>query len=321
MDTKTLMDEAINQIGTELLENQEPLTESDRLWNCSCGKELVPKEIYHRTEEKRIILSEGSFFLFGRHGEKRFKGNLITDLECGLIKRNYPNLKTEPRTVNRFIYDYPQQVKCEECALLEYLSDKDYSSEKLLDVFKHIGIPYKFCVENFDVSESLNRFVPMTKRGRGLFLHGTTGTGKTTALISIFKHWLKTHFGWGTSRSPSFSDWKFINFPMWIIELQSAYRRDVSPSELIKELCEKPFLIIDDIGAEKMTDFVRQTTYALINEREMEMRPTFITSNFALQRLNEHIDERVASRIAGMCEVIELKGKDRRITKPLAVLK
>ena len=70
-----------------------------------------------------------------------------------------------------------------------------------------------------------------------------------------------------------------------------------------------------------MTDFVRQTTYALINEREMEMRPTFITSNFALQRLNEHIDERVASRIAGMCEVIELKGKDRRITKPLAVLK
>ena len=75
------------------------------------------------------------------------------------------------------------------------------------------------------------------------------------------------------------------------------------------------YLIIDDIGAEKLTDFVRQTTYYLINEREMNELPLIITSNYGLEQLAEQIDDRIASRIAGMCEIVKFKGEDKRIKK------
>ena len=73
------------------------------------------------------------------------------------------------------------------------------------------------------------------------------------------------------------------------------------------------WLAIDDIGAEKLTEFVRQITYYILNEREQRELPTLITSNFSLMEIDEMIDSRISSRIAGMCEVIKLSGKDRRL--------
>ena len=72
-------------------------------------------------------------------------------------------------------------------------------------------------------------------------------------------------------------------------------------------------MIIDDIGAEKLTEFVRQTFYYIINEREQWLKKTIITSNYSLDELDEYIDGRISSRIAGMCEIVELGGKDRRV--------
>ena len=74
-------------------------------------------------------------------------------------------------------------------------------------------------------------------------------------------------------------------------------------------------LIIDDLGAVKLTEFVQQITYYIINEREMKMLPTIITSNFDLNEIDNMIDPRVSSRISGMCEIKQLVGKDKRINK------
>jgi len=41
--------------------------------------------------------------------------------------------------------------------------------------------------------------------------------------------------------------------------------------------------------------------------------PTIITSNFGLNEIDEMIDSRISSRISGMCEVLQIKGKDRRL--------
>jgi len=77
---------------------------------------------------------------------------------------------------------------------------------------------------------------------------------------------------------------------------------------------EGDVLFLDDLGAEKMTDFVRQSLYAIINYREQHELPTIITSNYNLSNISGKIDDRIASRIAGMCEVIEIKGNDRRLS-------
>lgn len=74
------------------------------------------------------------------------------------------------------------------------------------------------------------------------------------------------------------------------------------------------YIILDDLGAEKQSEWVQETFYLLINKLyENESPSLIITSNKSLQEIAESLGDRVASRIAEMCEVIKLEGKDRRI--------
>jgi len=45
------------------------------------------------------------------------------------------------------------------------------------------------------------------------------------------------------------------------------------------------------------------------------MLHTLVTSNFSLQQIDDQIDTRVSSRIGGMCKIVKLTGKDRRLEK------
>jgi hypothetical protein len=76
-----------------------------------------------------------------------------------------------------------------------------------------------------------------------------------------------------------------------------------------------PFLVLDDLGAEKVSDFVLQTLYDLLDRRYGECLETLITSNLSLEELAGHYlghGDRLASRIAGMGPTLVLRGKDRR---------
>lgn len=103
------------------------------------------------------------------------------------------------------------------------------------------------------------------------------------------------------------------------MELQSMYIKkdnEETPFEMAERIATfEGTLCIDDIGAEKMTAFVQQITYYIINYREQEMLHTLITSNFGLQQIDEQIDTRISSRLGGMCKVVKLTGKDRRLLK------
>lgn len=143
---------------------------------------------------------------------------------------------------------------------------------------------------------------------QSLFITGATGVGKTVLVAGIVKEILKDE-----GRKV-----KWVSYPGFIMELQSLFKRDddVTPFDRAKEAASfLGTLVIDDIGAEKITAFVQQITYYVINHREQEMLHTLITSNFSLQQIDEQIDTRISSRIAGMCKVIKLTGKDRRLSK------
>ena len=74
-------------------------------------------------------------------------------------------------------------------------------------------------------------------------------------------------------------------------------------------------LLIDDFGVEKMTDFAFQTIYEIIDRRyEMGKGGLIITSNLDPDGLAHKFGcDRISSRIAEMCKVVKLEGKDRRI--------
>ena len=73
-------------------------------------------------------------------------------------------------------------------------------------------------------------------------------------------------------------------------------------AEDILGLCkETPVLFLDDLGAEKPTDWVREQLYDLIDERYNARLPIHITTNLSIDRLAGVLGERIADRLREMC--------------------
>jgi DNA replication protein DnaC len=72
------------------------------------------------------------------------------------------------------------------------------------------------------------------------------------------------------------------------------------------------YLLIDDMGIEKPSDFVHEKLYRLIDGRFAKEKPTIITSNLTLDEFGLRLGERLASRV-GSDLVAEIKGDDMRM--------
>jgi hypothetical protein len=208
---------------------------------------------------------------------------------CGSAAKQLPSYRfDEPEYAN-----FCEKKECQ----------KDYNllvrAKYLPSYLLESGIPPRYW--GIKPIKEAERFIGLR---RGAYIHGSAGVGKTVMACLIGREEiLKLH------------DVKFISSPRLIMELQNTFKKESIESayEILETLSKREIIILDDIGAEKMTDFVRQAFYFLINEREQWERKTYITSNFSLSQLDQYIDGRVSSRIAGMCEIVELKGKDRRV--------
>lgn len=140
-----------------------------------------------------------------------------------------------------------------------------------------------------------------------VFISGGIGVGKTVLMASLIKKYIRED-----------KRIKWISYPEFIMDLQSLFRKDSeeTPFDVAHNVASfHGILAIDDIGAEKLTDYVRQITYYIINYREQYKLITLITSNFSLADIDKLIDSRISSRIVGMCKCVKLKGKDRRVKK------
>lgn len=145
-----------------------------------------------------------------------------------------------------------------------------------------------------------------------LFFHGKAGTGKTLRAIAqcIYNH------GQCRFNSKSF---KFINFSEMLFEIRKSYNQSNDSTEsdfegkLIDKCREVNYLILDDLGAEKSTEFAMQILYLIINYRYGAMKTTIITSNFNIQELQIKMnDDRIISRISAMCSSIHCKKQYRQ---------
>ncbi len=133
----------------------------------------------------------------------------------------------------------------------------------------------------------------------GLFIYGSVGTGKTHILAAIARR---------------ASIYKAIAVPNLMLVLRESFKSEHSTeSVIIEKYARANLLLLDDLGAEKSTEYAIQSLYLIIDRRWREDKPTIITSNLNLTELAGKLDDRIASRIAGMCEVVKLTGKDRRL--------
>ena len=106
----------------------------------------------------------------------------------------------------------------------------------------------------------------------------------------------------------------FISVPELLLEIRDTFQsNEISEKAVIDKYSWVDVLILDDLGVEKTSDWVLQTLYTIMDRRYREELRTIITSNLDIEEIREKFDDRIASRIVGMCRICTLKGKDRRV--------
>ncbi len=143
--------------------------------------------------------------------------------------------------------------------------------------------------------------------GRGLWLFGDTGTGKTTLAMLVSKAALEA----GHSVA-------IYSLPKLLARIRRTYESEPGGDSYLsffERLTSVDLLHIDDLGAEKRSDWVLEQLYALINERYETQRSVLITTNLPHDELEEQIGSRTVSRLSQICDEVPLFGDDRRYGK------
>ena len=180
---------------------------------------------------------------------------------------------------------------------------------------------YQHCtLDNFlAYNESLERAVALARRltavfpaaGVGLFLEGQPGVGKTHLAVAVLKQIIET-----TGARGLFYDTR---------ELLRLIRSTYDPSirttevEVLRPVLTADLLVLDDLGAEKTSEWVDETMNLIVNTRYSERRLTLFTSNYPdipdetePNSLLFRIGSRMRSRLHEMCEFVVLDAADYR---------
>jgi DNA replication protein DnaC len=104
------------------------------------------------------------------------------------------------------------------------------------------------------------------------------------------------------------------SLPRLLNEIRDTHRAERSHLELLDRLIAVDLLHIDDVGAERSTDWVLEELYSIINGRYEDQRAVVITTNILdHEALCEQISQRTVSRLHEMCDELPLDGDDRRM--------
>ncbi|MBE6147345.1 MAG: primosomal protein DnaI [Firmicutes bacterium] len=169
--------------------------------------------------------------------------------------------------------------------------------KKRADVIKY----FKEFIENYQNEE----------KPKGIYLHGSFGTGKTYLVAALFNELAKK----GTRSA-------LVYVPEFLRVLKSSFNTDYEEKyDYIKKV---PLLLLDDIGAENLSPWARDEIIGTLLQYRMEEKlPTFFTSNLDLKQLEEHfsstnsgIDKlkarRIMERINFLTKEYTLTSKNRR---------
>jgi DNA replication protein DnaC len=149
--------------------------------------------------------------------------------------------------------------------------------------------------------------------GRGLWLGGERGTGKTSAAALLVKE--ASARGYAAGFHP-------------LVELLGSVRHSYNPSapgdvgdfapdreaELIDGLADLDLLVLDDVGAARATPWVLQQLYVIVNRRYNDQRATVVTSHLDREQLAAVLGWGIVSRLVEMTgRPVLFGGTDRRL--------
>ncbi len=157
-----------------------------------------------------------------------------------------------------------------------------------------------------DQIRSVRRYVQTIEEnldaGRGLWIQGDVGTGKTTLAMLVSKAALDA------GRSVA-----IYSLPRLLNLLRESLDSQEGKLDFMDRLTAVDLLHIDDLGAEHRTDWVLEQLYSIVNARYEAERPIVATTNLMPDELSERLGARTVSRLVEICgDLIPLYGEDKR---------
>jgi len=183
------------------------------------------------------------------------------------------------------------------CGIGKRYFDKTFSNYDSKNTMKAVNECKLYC----------KNFYSNFKEGKGLFLTGTVGTGKTHLIAGMVDYLARIY-------KRKFENFLIVYYSSTglLNDIKNSYE-DRKSDRVIDDIKYCTLLIVDDFGAEKTTDWVLETYFEIIDFRYANLRPTIIATNLTDKEIKEKLGERIMSRIFEMNKGIKLTGKDYRL--------
>lgn len=144
------------------------------------------------------------------------------------------------------------------------------------------------------------RWPEMEKKNIGLLLWGNTGNGKTFGAACVANQLIDN------------------GVPVMITSFPRILNSAFDKQDIVEQMHYYPLVVIDDLGAERQSDYALETVYMVIDERYKAKKPLIITTNLTLDEICKPKNmklQRIYDRVLEMCSPIAFKGESIRRVK------
>lgn len=195
--------------------------------------------------------------------------NTVKECECGIRQKEIQESRLRFASI-------PETYKD---VTLKDIKTKFYTKPESKNLIKAAGEFISWYLENLDKN---------IEEGKGIYLWSEAkGSGKTMLAAALANELINKHKRYV----------KFATSLDILDEIRATYdpHNEETESKLLDDLARADFLIIDDFGTERVTDWVGEKFYQIINGRYINKKVTFFTSNYDLKTLK--YDDRITNRM------------------------